>query len=154
MVCITSCVIAIILTVTNIYVATSPANSRANHNFYGTLTPDLIVRYKNIVAERGEIYIRGMAAGIVIAVGTFFLLKDHKALSKKCRLCIIVAITLVVNCVFYLIYPKSDYMIPHLTTEKQRVAWLRCHKSYQISYLTGLILGCATSYLLASGLCI
>lgn len=154
MICKTYCFIAIVLFVMNIYVSSGVTTSEANHNFYVTLTPDLIARYKKIIAERYAIYIKGMVIGVIIGVFAAILLKENKALNLTCKLCLVAAVTFVVNCFFYLVHPKSDYIVPHLKTKKQKEAWVKCYRSYQISYITGLFLGGATAVFLAGGICL
>ena len=153
MACITSCSIATILIIANLYITLSANQNNATQAFYDTLTPDLKIRYKHIIQERSIIYMRGTGIGIIIAVGFAALFRDYKPLNRKCMLCIVAAITFIFNCMFYIMYPKSDYIITHLTTQTQRNAWLRCYRSYQISYITGLILGSATAYLFANSFC-
>ena len=154
MICKSYCFIAIVLFVMNIYVSSGVITSEANHNFYVTLTPQLIARYKKIIAERYAIYIKGMVIGVIIGVFAAILLKENKALNLTCKVCLVAAVTFVVNCFYYLVHPKSDYMVPHLTTKKQKEAWVKCYRSYQISYITGLFLGGATAVFFAGGICL
>tara|TARA_Y100000591_G_scaffold117083_1_gene100097 strand:- start:147 stop:611 length:465 start_codon:yes stop_codon:yes gene_type:complete len=154
MICKVYCFIAIVLFVTNVYVTLSTTTSNANHDFYVTLTPDLIARYKKIIAERAIIYTKGMAIGIIIGVLSAILMKENKSLHFTCKLCLVAAVTFVVTCFTYLAHPKSDYIVPHLTSRKQKEAWIKCYRSYQISYITGLILGGASAMFFAGGLCL
>lgn len=154
MICKIYCFIAIVLFVTNVYVILSTRTSEANHNFYVTLTPELIERYKKIVVERTSIYLKGMTIGVIIGIFISILIKENKKLNLTCKLCLVAAVTFVVNCFYYLAHPKSDYIISHLTTKKQKEAWVKCYRSYQISYISGLFLGGATAVFFAGGICL
>ena len=55
--------------------------------------------------------------------------------------CIIGAITLVVNYFYYILSPKSSYMIEHLKDIEQNKAWLKIYRMMQIKYHIGLIFG-------------
>ena len=154
MVCGVMCSIATILIVSNVYMMANCHNGRATHDFYATLTPELIGRYKRITAERTSIYLRGMGIGVIIGILAAAFLRPLKKVSQLCKLCAVGGIALVFNCLFYLAHPKSDYIVAHLTTERQRRAWVRCHRSHQLSYVTGLAFGGVAAVAMGGGLCL
>ena len=50
-------------------------------------------------------------------------------------------IVLGVNYLYYILKPKKDYMVPHLTTKPQREAWLAIYKEMQYRCKMGFVLG-------------
>ena len=65
------------------------------------------------------------------------------------KICFIGGITLLVNYFYYMLSPKTDYMILHLNEENQREKWLNIHKTMQFKYHIGLLLGIIASMVLA-----
>ena len=57
------------------------------------------------------------------------------------NVCIIITITLVTNYLFYILYPKKDYMILHLKNKEQIEEWLDIYKYMQFRYHLGFVLG-------------
>ena len=55
---------------------------------------------------------------------------------------------------FILYYvPKTDYMVLHLDSKKQREAWLAIYRYMQLKYHTGLALGVIAAMLAAKATC-
>ena len=65
------------------------------------------------------------------------------------KVCFIGGITLLVNYFYYMLSPKTDYMILHLNEENQRKEWLKINKTMQFKYHIGLLLGIVASMVLA-----
>ena len=63
------------------------------------------------------------------------------------------AITLATNYFYYILHPKSDYMILHLEEESQRLIWLKVYRNMQVKYHIGLVLGIIASMFLAKSIC-
>ena len=97
-------------------------------------------RYYKISKERRDIYLKGFLLGIVLSLVVLF--KFKKLFNNKAKLlCIVVSISSFVNYFYYIIHPKSDYMIIHLENKNKRIAWLNIYKHMQKYYHTSLILG-------------
>ena len=67
--------------------------------------------------------------------------------------CIVGAITLLCNYLFYIIHPKSDYMVLHLDSKGQREAWLDIYRHMQLKYHMGLVFGIIAAMLFAKSVC-
>ena len=63
------------------------------------------------------------------------------------------AISYSVNYFFYILHPKTDYMVLHLNTEKERKAWLDIYKTMQFNYHLGFALGLVGMMFVGSSLC-
>jgi hypothetical protein len=53
----------------------------------------------------------------------------------------VVAISFVTNYFYYVLSPKSDWMLNHIKTPEQTKAWLGMYRGMQVYYHTGLVLG-------------
>jgi len=101
--------------------------------------------YKKIHNERLAIYIQGMILGLLSAVLLVHLL-NLKDMSKVCTF---IVITLLINVVYYQLYPKTTYMLQHLTTQDQVDAWLEIYKEMKLKKIVGVIVGIIGYFLIA-----
>ena len=76
--------------------------------------------------------------------------KKFKTLTK---MCIVLAISFTVNYFFYILSPKSDYMILHLNTPNERMAWLNIYKTMQFNYHLGFALGLIGMMFVGKSIC-
>ena len=136
------CIIAIVLFIANIYVMITCGESNEKEAFYKTLNPSLKKRYENIIEERKSIYFKGFGLGIILSAIVILSCNTRKPVHMAC---LAGAITFSITYLFYIIHPKSDYMILHLTTEKERSAWLDIYRSMQLKYHMGLVIGIAAA---------
>ena len=95
-------------------------------------------KYKKIKNERLQHYLIGLVVSSLAALLVYSNIK-----SKKNSLCISGLIIFLFTPIIYYFLPKSDYMIKHLRTEQQRVAWLNISRKYtknrMLSYVGGLL---------------
>ena len=105
--------------------------------------------YEDIHKERLTIYIQGLILGTLLAI----VATQKSGFTKNINTCLFVSIALGVNWMFYLLYPKSTYMLEHLKTPKQTKAWLAIYKEMKLRCLIGLILGALGNILLGFGMC-
>tara|TARA_B100001142_G_scaffold269979_1_gene275866 strand:- start:304 stop:552 length:249 start_codon:yes stop_codon:yes gene_type:complete len=67
--------------------------------------------------------------------------------------CLAGAITFLTEYFFYILHPKSDYMINHLHKEKQRKEWLNIYRTMQVNYHIGLVVGIVGVMIFYYGVC-
>ena len=48
------------------------------------------------------------------------------------KLCVFVVIALGINYLYYTIHPKTTYMLQHITSTEQNIAWLNIYKRNEI----------------------
>ena len=90
-------------------------NEKVFNNFMNLLNDKQKEIYNKIVKERLFIYISGTILGLII----IFITK----------------------LVFYYIYPKSTYMMYHLTNTKQTDAWMDIYTHMKYNWIKSIILG-------------
>tara|TARA_B100000989_G_scaffold257251_1_gene206721 strand:+ start:675 stop:1148 length:474 start_codon:yes stop_codon:yes gene_type:complete len=144
MVCGTTCIIAIVFLIANIYVILSCSNNKKDkQNFMNVLNIKQRELYENIIKERKNIYYMGYCLGIILSVLGYFISKKIFKIrfNNVSLICFVGAITFVTNYLFYILYPKSDYMLLHLTDKKQIEEWLSIYKKMQYKFHMGFVIG-------------
>lgn len=153
--CSSWCYIAIVFLVANIYVSFTADKTDRKDRLYKTLSPEGIKQYENIVRERRDIYLKGYIFGLIISILFLYGVQGIRKTSmiNTGLICIVGAITLICNYLFYIIHPKSDYMVLHLNTKAQRQAWLDIYRHMQFKYHSGLVFGIIAAMLFAKSVC-
>jgi hypothetical protein len=152
MLCGITCSIGLMFLIANLYVTFTADKIKQKDDFYNTLSQDKIERYEGIINERRTIYLKGYGLGLILAFISLFLYEKFGWNDKKKglnKVCFIGGITLLVNYFYYMLSPKTDYMILHLNKENQRKEWLKINKTMQFKYHIGLLLGIIASMVLA-----
>ena len=153
--CSSWCYIAIVFLVANIYVSCTADKTERKDRLYNALSPEGIKQYENIVRERRDIYLKGYVFGLIISILFLYGVQGIRRTSmiNTGLVCIVGAITLLCNYLFYIIHPKSDYMVLHLDSKGQREAWLDIYRHMQLKYHMGLVFGIIAAMLFAKSVC-
>ena len=144
MICGITCIIALIFLIANIYIILSCANDNNNkQDFLNVLNEKQKITYKNIISERKNIYFMGYGLGILLSILTIYISKKilRTRFNTISLVCLVGSITFVTNYLFYILYPKSDYMLLHLSDKKQIVEWLNIYKKMQFKFHIGFVIG-------------
>ena len=144
MVCGITCIVALVFLIANIYIIFSCSNNKQlKKNFLNVLNEEQKITYEKIINERKNIYYGGYILGILLSlIGYFSITKFTKmSFNKISLICFVGAITFVTNYLFYILYPKSDYMLLHLNDKKQIQEWLNIYKTMQFKFHIGFVLG-------------
>lgn len=154
-ICPFTCAIATTFLIADVYVALDIQKSVTKSRFIAVLNESQRLRYNNIVAERRNIYFRSYLIGVGLSIIFLALTKNTKrdGLTSTGIVCTVGAITLLTNYFFYILSPKTDYMVLHLDTTAQKEAWLAIYRHMQVKYHTGLVLGIIASMLFAKATC-
>jgi uncharacterized protein YacL len=116
----------------------------------GVLSPEVAQIYEKIIRERTSHYIQGLILGIVIS---YIVLLNLKIVNRYHKISLFFAITLFTTVMFYMLMPKSDYMLNHLKTEEETKAWLEVYKNMKSRYFVGFVLGALAAIPLGNTLC-
>ena len=145
MVCSTSCAVAAIFIVAMIFTMYNSDNTKSIQSFKRILTPQQNTVYAKIANERRQIYFVGFGLGLLLSF--IFLAWNtmsrtgSRRLGRCSTICIVGAITFTVNYFYYMLAPKSDWMILHIEGDTQKKAWLHIYKNMQYTYHLGALLG-------------
>jgi hypothetical protein len=153
--CIANCSVGIVLLIANIFCMFSVDKYTIKKKLYDSLSFKLKERYVKIVKERRDIYYRGFVLGILLSfMMVALMLNTNKNIPKRVILCTTLGITFLTNYFYYILSPKSDWMILHLNERRQREAWLDIYRTMSIRFHTGFLLGLLGVTFLTNGSCI
>jgi len=144
MICGITCIIALIFLIANIYTILSCANDKKDKtNFLNVLTSKQKDTYEKIINERKTIYYMGYVLGILLAIFTIFIMKKVLKIrfNNMSLVCLVGSIVFVTNYLFYILYPKSDYMLLHLSDKRQITEWLNIYRKMQYKFHLGFVFG-------------
>jgi|MDSZ01.1.fsa_nt_gb hypothetical protein len=117
--------------------------------FRNLLSEEQLRVYNFIAKERLSIYIQGLILGLLLAM----LVTFNSTLVGTNKLCVFVVIALGINYLYYTIHPKTTYMLQHITSTEQNIAWLNIYKEMKLRSMIGVLLGLVGYILLGNGLC-
>lgn len=157
MVCGISCSIALIFIIANIYCCSFGNKTKIIQDFVAQLSTENKQRYKKIVSERQRIYFTGLFLGFILSIFLLICCKDYflntSVSSRAGLLCMVGAITFSVNYFYYILSPKTDWMILHLKSQKEVKAWLNVYRSMQYNYHMGMVLGILAVVAFGNAIC-
>ncbi len=131
-------------------ISTLSVNKQQQNVLKSVLSPELDKKYESIIIERRNHYIIGLVLGMILS---FIILNSTKITKYFTRLSLFTMITLVTAVIFYMLMPKSDYMLNHLKSEKENKKWLQVYKTMQSRYFIGLVLGALSAIPIAHIMC-
>lgn len=100
--------------------------------------------------ERAGLAFEGLVLGMI--AGMFLVLLAGK-MGKMSSVCTLAATAFVVQFFYYMLSPKSVWVLKHLHTPGERHSWLRLYREYQKAYYGSIIAGIVGAGLLGYGLC-
>jgi hypothetical protein len=143
MACAVSCMISAIFVIGMIYFYNLTDKSAIVKHYKSSLSSDLQKRYEKISEERTNISYQGYALGVIISFGIIFynLRFKRSPMNTSALVCTVVATAFVTNYFYYMLSPKSDWMLNHLINKEEIKAWLLMYREMQFNYHMGLVLG-------------
>lgn len=155
--CKTSCLISLVFIISMIITNLSLDKFEVMKKFNQTLNDKQKKTYEDITNERRNIYYQGFILGLVLSIILLFILNKTLSLTvfnKTTTLCIIGATSFLTNYFYYILTPKSDYMLLHLTDKNQISEWLNVYKTMQYVNHLGFALGIVGVVFLGNAFCI
>jgi hypothetical protein len=123
--------------------------------YESTMSPELRQIYRQIVQERRSIFYTGYTIGIVASI--MFLLFSSKFLGSRLSttntICSVVAISFIVNHMYYMLSPKTDYMVNHLNNRADREQWLLVYRRMQLYFHSAFGIGLVAVGVLGYAFC-
>lgn len=154
MVCMLNCSISLIFIISMIYMMFSIDKKEIKTKMMSVLNEEEQQKYKNIINERRNIYLFGYVIGLILSLLMIYFKKSLKLkINKNTMICFILAVSFLTTYFFYILYPKSDYMINYLDNEEKREAWLYVYKQFNWNYHFGLVLGIIGVFFLGYAFC-
>jgi uncharacterized protein YacL len=153
--CKTSCLISLVFIIMMIFTNLSLDKFKVVKKFKETLNEKQKKTYKEITEERRNIYYRGYVLGLILSILVVYMLNNwsFSNLNKTTTLCIIGATSFLTNYLYYILTPKSDYMLLHLTEKNQISEWVNVYKKMQYVNHFGFALGIIGVVILGNAFC-
>ena len=143
MACSVSCSISLIFIIGMIYFYNATSKSEVVKQYKTRLPKDLQIRYENISRERMMISYYGYGLGVLFSLVIIFYNKKMKGklLSNASLVCIVLSVSFFTNYFYYMLSPKTDWMLNHVKNPEETKAWLQMYREMQFNYHLGLVLG-------------
>jgi uncharacterized protein YacL len=123
-----------------IYFYNATDKSEIVKHYKATLPIDLQERYEKITDERRRISYHGYILGLFLSVIILFYnirIKMHTI----SLVCTVMATCFLTNYFYYMLSPKSDWMLNHTTNQDQVNAWLVMYREMSYNYHLGIVFG-------------
>ena len=141
--CTISCMISAVFIIGMIYFYNMTNKSEIVKHYKEKLPSDLQKRYETISEERKKISIHGYILGLVFSL--FIILYNLKLKGQRLNtfalVCTVMATCFLTNYFYYMLSPKSDWMLNHINNPEQVKAWLQMYREMSYNYHAGLALG-------------
>jgi uncharacterized protein YacL len=107
------------------------------------LPTDLQKRYEKISEERKTISIQGYIIGLIFSLFIIFynIQIKHNKMNSFSLVCTVMATSFLTNYFYYILHPKSDWMLNHMNSQEQVKAWLQMYREMSYNYHMGIVLG-------------
>ena len=141
--CTISCMISAVFIIGMIYFYNMTNKSKIVKHYKEKLPSDLQKRYENISEERKKISIHGYILGLVFSLFIIFynLKLKGQRLNTFSLVCTVMATCFLTNYFYYMLSPKSDWMLNHINNPEQVKGWLLMYREMSYNYHAGLALG-------------
>lgn len=143
MACSVSCSISLIFIIGMIYFYNATSKSEVVKQYKSKLPKDLQVRYDKITRERMSISYYGYGLGVLLSLAIIYynIKMKGKLLSNTSLVCIVLSVSFFTNYFYYMLSPKTDWMLNHVKNPEETKAWLQMYREMQFNYHLGLVLG-------------
>jgi len=141
--CSTTCLISTALIIAMIYFQNATSKSRIVQEYKKQLPSNLQNLYEKITAERLRLNYYGYSLGLVLSL--IIILYNYKLSKNKLTttslVCLVIVVSFLTNYFYYILSPKSTYMLDHINSPEQTRAWLAMYKAMQFNYHFGMVIG-------------
>ena len=143
MACAISCMISAVFIIGMIYFYNMTDKSEIVKHYKEKMPSDLQNRYEKISKERMKISYYGYILGFILSL--FIIYYNLKIKGVKMNtfslVCTVMATCFLTNYFYYMLSPKSDWMLNHINSPEQVKAWLQMYREMSFNYHAGLALG-------------
>lgn len=141
--CTITCFLALAIIVAMVIMTSMVHNDPSIQSYRKQLPDDIKTTYDEISAERARIYYTGYIVGFILSI--LVILLNRIVLKNKmptsAMVCLAIVVSTFVSYFYYILSPKSKYMVSVLKTESEKEAWLKIYKSMQYYYHLSFVLG-------------
>ena len=149
--CSATCLFATALIIAMIYFQNATTKSKIVREYKKQLPSNLQNLYEKIAAERMRLNYYGYTLGLVLSLIIIlynYALKRNK-LTTTSMVCLVIVVSFLTNYFYYILSPKTTYMLDHINSPEQTKAWLAMYREMQYNYHFGMVIGIAAVGVLA-----
>lgn len=149
--CSITCIFSSIFIVAMIFMTNWMTVNQTTQKYEKQLPENLKKTYSDIVKERTQIFYTGYGLGLFLALVLIYYNTQVKKerMSWPSMVCLTVFVAFMTNYFYYVLTPKTKWMMESVTTPEQTKAWLAMYRSMQIYYHGSLALGIVAVGLIA-----
>jgi len=153
--CSISCLISVVFFASALFKLMTMDKEMYDKGFSKTLSSEQLSKYKNIVEERKNISLRGYGLGFALAIGiiVFNMSMRKEKLTKMSMICTTASTVFIVQYLYYILSPKSDWILLHLNTQEQKERWLDIYRTMQYNCHLSVALGIIAAAALSNTFC-
>jgi hypothetical protein len=141
--CSVTCLVATALIIAMIYFQNATTKSKIVQEYKKQLPSNLQNLYEKIAAERMRLNYYGYALGLILSL--IIILYNYNSKRNKLTttslVCLAIVVSFFTNYFYYILSPKSTYMLEHINSPEQTKAWLAMYKEMQYNYHFGMVVG-------------
>ena len=141
--CAISCLISGVFIIGMIYFYYMTDKSQIVNHYKEQLPHNLQIRYEKIAKERMMISAYGYILGLILSL--FIIFANYKIKHNKLNtfglVGTVMATSFLTNYFYYMLSPKSDWMLNHIHSREQVKAWLQMYRGMSYNYHMGMALG-------------
>lgn len=141
--CYISCALATIFVISSIFMSNATQTNKTIQYYQRQLPSNLQNLYAKITEERKRIYYYGYVLGLVLSAIVIYYNNNSSRIkmTNTTMVCVTITISFLTNYFYYMLSPKSTYMLEHINSPDQTKAWLEMYRSMQYYWHAGLVLG-------------
>ena len=145
MVCSITCSISAVFIIGMIYFYNATRTNKTVLQYKAHLNAQQRVTYEKIAKERMHISMQGYGLGFVLSLLIIYFNYGKMAKSAAAKpssvVCLVLATSFLTNYFYYMLSPKTDWMLNHTESKDDTQMWLQMYRTMQYYYHLGLVLG-------------
>jgi uncharacterized membrane protein YkgB len=141
--CSGTCLLATALIIAMIYFQNATTKSKIVQEYKKQLPSNLQNLYEKLSAERLRINYYGYTLGLVLSliIILYNYTSKRNKLTNTSLVCLVIVVSFFTNYFYYILSPKSTYMLDHINSPEQTKAWLAMYREMQYNYHMGFVIG-------------
>ena len=141
--CSATCLLATALIIAMIYFQNATTKSKIVQEYKKQLPSNLQNLYEKLSTERLRINYYGYTLGLVLSLIIILYNYNSKRnkLTSTSLVCLVIVVSFFTNYFYYILSPKSTYMLDHINSPEQTKAWLAMYREMQYNYHMGFVIG-------------
>ena len=140
--CNVTCMFSFVFVVSMVYMNNATTKNQVVQHYQQQLPANLQSLYIKIANERLSIYYYGYVLGFILSlIIIIYNYQQSKKQSTVTVICTVISVSFITNYFYYILSPKSNWMLDNINTPEQTKAWLQMYRQMQKYYHTGVVLG-------------